>query len=430
MHRCLGSAGEKRHIALNYLIELSCNLDAALLLSPANMLSSAPLERLAREVRQSYAARYGTDPTWVVAAPGRVNIIGEHTDYNDGFVMPMAIERYVVVAAGPAKSTGNSLEVFSSATEGDCTIPVGEQLSDNLPQWGIYVGGVLQEMLAAGYPCGPLQAAIHSNVPLGAGLSSSAALEVATATMVEAALGESMDEPEKAKLCQRAENVHVGMPCGIMDQFSSAACQADRLMQLDCRSLDTKQVPFTNPDVTVLIVNSNVKRELASSAYPIRRGQCEVAAKQLGVPALRDADMAALNKMADQLEKVVYRRARHVITENARVQDMAVALESNNWALAGELMYGSHDSLRDDYEVSCDELNLLVDTAHQIGSGGGVIGSRLTGAGFGGCTVTLVETDAVEDVAQRITQTYKTTVGIEPTAFTTRPAEGAHIVES
>lgn len=393
------------------------------------MLPSVPLEEMVESAKQTYTQRYGAPPKWVVMAPGRVNLIGEHVDYNDGFVMPMAIERYVVIAAGPAAGQGDSLKVYSSAMDDECTIAVGAESAEELPRWGQYIHGALKEMSDAGYPCGALQATIHANVPLGGGLSSSAALEVATATMVEAATGKSISSAEKAKLCQRAENIHVGMPCGIMDQFSSAACEADHLMQLDCRSLETKQVPFTNPNVTVLIINSNVKRELASSAYPLRRAQCETAAKQLGVPALRDATTAMLDKMSEQLEEVVFRRARHVISEIGRVQEMATALESNNWALAGELMYASHDSLRDDYEVSCEELNLLVDTAHQIGSGGGVIGSRLTGAGFGGCTVTLVESDAVEDVATRIAQTYQTTLNIEPTLFTTRPGPGAHIVE-
>lgn len=393
------------------------------------MLTSVSLDQMASEARQAFTQRFGVEPQWVVAAPGRVNLIGEHTDYNDGFVMPMAIERYVVIAGGQAEGAGNFLRVFSDLMSEECVIQVGDPAAaDALPQWGVYVRGVLEEMLVAGYPCGPLQAVIHANVPLGGGLSSSAALEVATATLVEAATGKSMGGPEKAKLCQRAENIHVGMPCGIMDQFSSAVCEADRLMQLDCRTLQTKQVPFSNRDVTVLIINTNVRRELALSAYPIRRGQCETAAKQLGVTALRDATLPMLDKLADQLEEVVYRRARHVISENRRVQDMAMALESNNWVQAGELMYASHDSLRDDYEVSCDELNLVVDTAHQIGTGGGVIGSRLTGAGFGGCTVTLVESDAVDDVAQRIGQTYQTTLNIEPTLFTTRPGPGAHVI--
>lgn len=393
------------------------------------MLPAIPLSELVANTQKTYAERFGEPAKWTVAAPGRVNLIGEHTDYNDGFVMPMAIERFVTISAGPAPGEGDTLTVFSEAMDEQCTIVGGHPVPDDLPQWGVYVRGVLEEMREAGYSAGPLQAVIHSNVPLGGGLSSSAALEVATATLIEAATGKSLDGREKAKLCQRAENIHVGMPCGIMDQFSSALCEADHLMQLDCRSLETTQVPFTNPDITVLIVNSNVKRELASSAYPIRRGQCETAAKQLKVAALRDATMSKLDAMADQIEDVVYRRARHVIGENMRVEQMAAAMASGNWAQAGELMYASHDSLRDDYEVSCEELNLLVDTAHEIGSGGGVIGSRLTGAGFGGCTVTLVESDAVEDVAERLRQTYQTTVNIEPTLFTTRPGPGAHIVE-
>lgn len=393
------------------------------------MLPTVPLEEMVNSAKQTYTQRFGDPPKWVVMAPGRVNLIGEHVDYNDGFVMPMAIERFVVIAAGPGEGDGETLQVFSDAMDDECTISVGAESAQDLPRWGQYIHGVLKEMADAGYTSGPLRAAIHANVPLAGGLSSSAALEVATATMVEAASGKSMSSSEKAKLCQRAENIHVGMPCGIMDQFSSAACEVDQLMQLDCRSLETKQVPFTNPKITVLIINSNVKRELASSAYPLRRAQCETAAKQLGVTALRDATMPMLEKLSEQLEEVVFRRARHVISEIGRVQEMATALESNNWALAGELMYASHDSLRDDYEVSCEELNLLVDTAHQLGPGSGVIGSRLTGAGFGGCTVTLVESDAVEDVANRIAQTYQTTLNIEPTLFTTRPGPGAHIIE-
>ena len=177
------------------------------------------------------------------------------------------------------------------------------------------------------------------------------------------------------------------------------------------------------------MVNSNVQRELASSAYPIRRGQCETAASQLGVKALRDATMDKLERVRPEMEEVVYRRARHVISENQRVLDLAKALAAGDWNRTGEIMYAGHDSLRDDYEVSCPELNLLVDTAFQIGRTGGVIGSRMTGAGFGGCTITLVETNAVDEVAERITKTYRGTTNIEPTLFTTRPGQGAHAVE-
>ena len=366
-----------------------------------------------------------------MAAPGRVNLIGEHTDYNDGFVMPMAIERYVVIAAGRAPNAdgeSDELTVTSDLMDENCAIRPADDVPDSLPLWGVYVRGVLVEMMASGYRLGQVQAAIHANVPLAGGLSSSAALEVAAATMCEAVSGKAMDGREKAKLCQRAENIHVGMPCGIMDQFSSAVCQADHLLLLDCRSLETTPVPFTDPEVTVLIANTNVRRQLASSEYPIRRGQCETAATQLKVAALRDADMYALDKVKDQMEDVVYRRARHVIGENQRVLDMRTALSASDWNTAGELMYASHDSLRDDYEVSCDELNTLVDSARAIGSAGGVIGARLTGAGFGGCTVTLVKSEAVDEVAARMAQEYQSKIGHEATMFTSRPGPGAHIV--
>ena len=397
------------------------------------MLPAIPQEQMIAQAKAKYQELYGEPAKWTVIAPGRVNLIGEHTDYNDGFVMPMAIERYVVIAAGPASSDqaagqGDTLRVYSDAMDDSCTIEVGKPASDSLPQWGIYIRGVLEEMRELGHTTGSLQAAICANVPLASGLSSSAALEVATATLVEAVTGNPLDGRDKAKLCQRAENIYVGMPCGIMDQFSSALCEADHLMQLDCRSLKTKQVPFTSPEVSVLIANTNVQRELASSAYPIRRGQCETAAKQLGVSALRDATMRDLDKMLDQLEEVVYRRARHVITENERVQQMAEALHAGDWKQAGALMYASHDSLRDDYEVSCDELNHLVESARQLGTAGGVIGSRLTGAGFGGCTVTLVQTEAVDKIAAHLASSYQKATGIAPTLFTTRPAPGAHVV--
>jgi galactokinase len=397
------------------------------------MLPLIPLADMVDQAKQSYAKTYGSDPQWVVMAPGRVNLIGEHTDYNDGFVMPMAIERFVVIAAGRPASASESedrLTVYSDAIGEKCTVEPAQAVADDLPLWGVYIRGVLVECRKLGYQLGDVQAVIHANVPLGGGLSSSAALEVATATLCEAVSGKTMDGREKAKLCQRAENEHVGMPCGIMDQFSSALCQADELMLLDCRSLATTPVPLADPQVTVLITNSNVKRQLASSEYPIRRGQCETAATQLKVAALRDADLFALEKMQSQMEDVVFRRARHVIGENQRVLDMQVALANNDWQTAGELMYASHESLRRDYEVSCDELNVLVDSAKAIGTAGGVIGSRLTGAGFGGCTVTLVRTGAVNQVAEKIASEYLAKFKIEPTMFTSRPGPGAHIVSA
>jgi len=264
---------------------------------------------------------------------------------------------------------------------------------------------------------------------LGGGLSSSAALEVATATLLEAITGHDLPQVEKALLCQKAEHEYAGMPCGIMDQFTSVMGQADHLMLLDCRSREVTMVPMTDPDVQVLIINTNVKHELTGSEYAERRSQCEQAARIMGVASLRDATWDLLGQHHDALEPALCRRARHVIGEIERTEQAAAALAAGDWPQVGKLMYESHASLRDDYEVSCEELDLLVDLAGQHDPGS-VIGSRMTGGGFGGCTVSLVRQADLEDVARTIREHYRVRTGIEPTLFTTRPARGAHIVRA
>jgi galactokinase len=272
------------------------------------------------------------------------------------------------------------------------------------------------------------QAVIHSAVPSGGGLSSSAALEVATATLVEAITGTQFPPADKALLCQRAEHEYAGVPCGIMDQFASVMCQADCLMLLDCRSQQVEQIPLADPGVTVLVINSNVKHELTGGEYAERRAQCEAAAEKLGVPTLRDATLEMLAARQAALSEVEFRRARHVITEIDRTTRAAAAIKSGDWPLAGNLMYQSHDSLRDDFEVSCPELDLLVELARETGPVRGMIGSRMTGGGFGGCTVSLVETSRVEEIAERLASNYEKQSGLFPTLLTTRPARGAHQV--
>jgi galactokinase len=269
---------------------------------------------------------------------------------------------------------------------------------------------------------------IESSVPYGGGLSSSASLEVATATLMEAMSGTTLGLAEKALLCQKAEHEYAGVPCGIMDQFASVMGQEGHVMLLDCRSQQLEQVPFSNPAVAVLIINTNVKHELSGGEYAERRGQCESAARKLGVASLRDATLAQLESRRDLLEPIEFRRARHAISEIERTAEAAQALKAGDWPRVGRLMYASHDSLRDDYEVSCQELDLLVEAAREIGPRGGVIGSRMTGGGFGGCTVSLVETARVDEVARRIAQSYRARTDIEPSVLTSRPARGAHIV--
>ncbi|MEM8864444.1 MAG: galactokinase [Planctomycetota bacterium] len=388
------------------------------------------LAELTTQAEARFAAVFHHAPQWIVAAPGRVNLIGEHTDYNDGFVQPMAIERYVVISA--ARPTGETpadqVNAHSELIDQTHSFEVCEAEPDDLPGWCVYPYGVLDLLRKRGTIATPLDMVVLSTVPLGGGLSSSAAFEVAAATLAEAVTGQPMDGRDTAKLCHQAETDYAGVPCGIMDQFASALCEADHALRLDCRSLETESVPLEDPSVTVLIINSNVKHDLGSSEYPVRRATCESAAANLDVASLRDVSLEQLSASEADLTPVEFRRARHVVSENQRTLAFSAAATAGDWAKAGELMYASHASLRDDYKVSCEQIDILVDLAAKIGLAGGVYGSRITGGGFGGCTVTLAKTDQVETIANQILTGYQTATGSEATAFTTRPAQGAHIV--
>ena len=388
-----------------------------------------PLASLVDRARAGFEDRFGRPPRWITAAPGRVNVIGEHTDYNDGFVLPMAIERYVVIAADRPQPISRPMPIClsSSAFEEASWFSLDDTSNETLPPWARYVLGVLVGCRSQGIEAGTLDMLIDSNVPLGGGLSSSAALEVATATLIEAVTGRSLPPVEKALLCQQAEHRFAGVPCGIMDQFSSVFGRRDHLMLLDCRSTEITSVPLTDPQVHVLIINTNVKHELTGGEYAERRGQCELAAKRLGVASLRDATWDLLADHSAALEPVLARRARHVIGEIERTVQAAEAIAAGDWKQMGQLMAASHDSLRDDYEVSCRELDLLVELAGQQAPGA-VIGSRMTGGGFGGCTVSLVSSEHLETVAHAIHEGYRNQTGIVPSLFTTRPAAGAHVV--
>ena len=269
----------------------------------------------------------------------------------------------------------------------------------------------------------------NPSLPFGGGLASSAALEVATATLLEAMTGQALDPIEKALLCQRAEHEFAGVPCGIMDQFTSILAQKDHALLLDCRSRTTTPVAMTDPTVTVLIINTNVRHKLAESEYAKRRSQCENAARVLKVAALRDATLEALEAARRQMEPVVFRRARHVISENQRTLEAAQAIQSFDWDTVGRLMYDSHKSLREDYEVSCPELDTVVAIAQGIGAAGGVIGCRMTGGGFGGCAVSLVKTDAAPRIIHALDEAYEKRTGLQPIIFTSRPAAGVRILK-
>ncbi len=390
-----------------------------------------PLQEIAQDAARKFQERYGRPPRWIVAAPGRVNLIGEHTDYNDGFVFPMAIERYTVIAADrPRPGAPDQVTWHCARTNQSAAFPLSRPVPKGEPKhWTNYIRGVFAGFQARGVDSLAFDALMLSTVPLGGGLSSSAALEISTATLIETASGQKIDPVEKALLGQKAEHDYAGMPCGIMDQFISALGRKDHLLLLDCRSRKPELVPMSDPGVAILIVNTNVKHELVGGEYAQRRRQCEEAARLLGVPALRDATADALEAKKSKMDETVYRRARHVIGENERTIHAAHGVRASNWTTVGQLMYASHLSLKDDYEVSCAELDAVVEIAHGIGIDGGVYGCRMTGGGFGGCCVALVDSARIDPLAARIAAEYKQKTQVKPTLFVSRPAAGATVVK-
>lgn len=367
-----------------------------------------------------FRSLFGRDATILARAPGRVNIIGEHTDYNDGFVLPAAIERATYIAAAPRADRQVRLMALDlgRATAFDLTDirPSAEE------PWSNYVRGVAAGLLAAGYALCGLDAAMCGDVPIGAGLSSSAAVEMAAVQAFTAVSGHTVPPTQAARIGQQAEHIFVGTRCGIMDQLASALGQPGHALLIDCRTLASQPVPLPG-DATLLIADTAVRRQLAASAYNERRAQCEAAARAMGVTALRDASFAAL--AAADVSEPVRRRARHVIEENARVLETVVALERGDLAAAGRLMEASHASLRDLYEVSSPELDTMVELLSQQP---GCYGARLTGAGFGGCAVALMAADAVAAAIPTVAAAYRSRTGLTPALYPTRAAAGANAI--
>jgi galactokinase len=386
---------------------------------------------LSRTAASEFTARFGRPPRWVVAAPGRVNIIGEHTDYSGGLVLPMAIDRYTVIAAAPAAAeAGLRLRLHSASVGETVDIPLAATPAPDEPRWANYARGVAAGFGARGLVAPPLDALVMSDVPLGGGLSSSAAFEVATATLLETVVGARLDPADKAALCRKAEHDYAQVPCGIMDQLISVLGDESGALLIDCRTQQTRLVPFADPSVSLLIANSNVRHSLGDGQYALRRAACVEAADVLGVDELGRATPAMVAAAEGALGPLRHRRARHVVTENARTRAAADALAGGDWRAAGGLMYESHQSLRDDFEVSAPELDTLVELAHDVGEAGGVFGARMTGGGFGGCTVTLAATDRVGHIGDRLAREYQRRHGRALTWFVSRPARGAHVVET
>jgi galactokinase len=390
-------------------------------------LDLAPsLADLAADAAAGLKENFGVDATVTAAAPGRVNLIGEHIDYCDGFVLPFAIDRYIVMAA--ALNGTNEARVATALGGAPAILPLNVPQEISAPKWANYLRGVFQGFQQRGHHLPGFDAYILSSVPGGAGLSSSAALECCVATLLEGLVDTVLDTKEKALLCQKAEHDFAGVPCGIMDQFASAFGKPNRLILIDCKTGEPELVPFENPDLTVLIANTMVHHELSDGGYAARRKNTEDGLAVIGKSSWRDATLADVEANWGALGDPVNRRSRHVVGEIARTIAAAEALAKNDFEALGPVMAASHDSLRDDFEVSCVELDLMVEIARAIGRSGGVIGARMTGGGFGGSTVTLCESSKAREIAATLSNKYHEATGITPQIFASRPSLGAHLV--
>lgn len=388
---------------------------------------SAPISGDGAGVLLGMAARtcqghLGVSPEIAILAPGRVNLIGEHVDYNEGFVLPMAINRQVLMAGGPTED--RVARLFSAAQDQIVRIPLDAPLTPGEPAWANYPRGIIAGFQQRGIRVPGFAAAIEADLPLGGGLSSSAALEVATCRFLEALTGQSLGDLDCIQLCQRAEHAFAGVPCGIMDQYIVTAARKDHALLLDCQSLEARQIPLPSDEVALIVTHSGVAHELGKGEYARRRADCGRAAQQLGQLSLRSATPEQL-LAAPHLDTLARRRARHVIQEIERTQRFADCLARRDWTAAGSLMYASHRSLRDDYEVSCAELDALVTIARELGESCGVYGARLTGAGFGGCTITLVRQSEAERIRDQLVAAYRAKFGIAAQSFISAPVAGA-----
>ncbi|MBI2952996.1 MAG: galactokinase [Chloroflexi bacterium] len=372
------------------------------------------------DLTTSFTRLFGGMPDLIARAPGRVNLLGEHTDYNDGFVLPMAINMDIRIAT----RMRSDRRVYIYSTEFDQRDVFGLAKVERANHtWANYVRGVAEVLQCEGYALRGMDAAISSNVPRGTGLSSSAALELAAATAFRLLCGLDLAPLRAALLCQRAENEFVGVRCGAMDQLISSLGQADHALLIDCRGLEHRPVPLP-ADVCIVVVDSAMRRDLLASAYNERRGECEAGASFMDVPALRDASAEVFGAYRNAMPTTVARRCWHVITENQRVLDGAVALERGDVAAFGRLMNASHASLRDFFEVTTPEIDTLVSIQQATH---GCLGARLTGAGFGGCTVALVQRDAVPAFLEAVHTRYPAATGKIPQAYVCHAADGASV---
>ena len=371
-------------------------------------------------VSDSFQAIFRSKPGFIVRAPGRVNLIGEHTDYNDGYVLPMAIDRAVWIALRPR--TDRCMRIHSLDLEQAVEFDL-DAISAGEARWADYVKGVAQELQSESYKLQGWEGVMSGDVPRGAGLSSSAALEVATARAFASVSGFEWDGLRIARMAQRAENNWVGVRSGIMDQAVSAAAKAGHAFFLDCRSLEYEHIPMTK-EMSVVVMDTSTRRGLVDSAYNERHAQCEAAAKAFGVKSLRDVSREQFRLESGKLDETTMRRARHIVTENARVLDAVQALRTQDLPNLGRLFNESHASLRDDFQVTGEALDLMVEIAQARPE---CYGARMTGAGFGGCAVAVVRREKADTFAKTVAANYGRRSGKEAVMFICEAGGGASV---
>jgi len=388
------------------------------------------MNHIAKKVRKKFSTYFDKESI-LIQSPGRVNLIGEHTDYNDGFVLPAAISKSIYLAM--SSNSSNKARFYALDKEEDFETDLSKPLKKSKKGWPDYLLGIVDRLQKHGYNLpGGFNCAFGGNVPIGAGLSSSAALEGGVLFGLANLFDWDIPPVEMAKIAQEAENKFVGVQCGIMDQFISLNGKKGQAMKLDCRSLEYEFYPFDFEEIRIVLCDTQVRRELTSSEYNIRRSQCEEGVKILNhyndnIASLRDVSFDFLNAHKKEFEPIVYRRCKYVIEENQRVIKACSDLQHNDLESFGQRMYASHTGLRDEYEVSCKELDILVDAAREID---GVIGARMMGGGFGGCTINLVKKDHLESFTDHITDIYATETDYKLKVYTTKVSGGTHLLES
>jgi len=391
------------------------------------MSTSLPDDRRAQLARR-FVQLFDASPTHITRAPGRVNLIGEHTDYNEGFVLPVAIDRAAYVAARPRSD--RRLRLYAVQLEEHAELEIDQLQPGKVKGWSAYIAGMADFLQRAGYTITGADMVIDGDVPQGAGLSSSAALEVATGATLVALGGQELDRVQLARVGQQTEHQYINVKSGIMDQLISALGQQHHALLIDCRDYSTQPIPLRS-DVQIVVCNSRVKRELAQSGYNQRRAECDDAVRLLRevmpqINTLRDVTPEQLTQHADRLPAVVLRRARHIVTENARVLESAQALRRGDIQHFGALMQEAHVSYRDDFEASVREIEVLVKAAQALP---GVYGSRLTGGGWGGCTVSLVDSGAVDRFCSSVAEVYEHEVGYRPDIYACIAADGVEVTD-